>query len=128
MSPSPRLTLVFAALLLSALAAAQTQTAIPTQHNEATIAQQQADMASGKLTSEGLTQEYISRILALEPPAAAVAELLSGRILGAAVGTRRRASQRCAAFAAESRRLRVLVVTAGGTGHLGGSPEEGLRR
>src|SRR5437016_5831416 len=66
MSPSPRLTLVFAALLLSALAAAQTQNSIPTQHNEATIAQLQADMASGKLTSEGLTQEYISRILALD--------------------------------------------------------------
>src|SRR5437588_493922 len=39
---------------------------VPTQHNEATVAQLQAEMASGKLTSEGLTQEYISRILALD--------------------------------------------------------------
>ena len=39
---------------------------IPTQHNEATIAQLQADMASGKLTSEDLTKEYIARIIALD--------------------------------------------------------------
>src|ERR1700704_277487 len=39
---------------------------IPTRHNEATIAQLQAEMASGKLTSEDLTREYIARILALD--------------------------------------------------------------
>src|SRR5437868_4194052 len=39
---------------------------IPTAHNEATIAQLQAEMASGKLTSEKLTQEYLSRIAALD--------------------------------------------------------------
>jgi amidase len=39
---------------------------IPTQHNEATIAQLQAEMASGKLTSEDLTGEYIARINALD--------------------------------------------------------------
>jgi len=39
---------------------------IPDQHNEATIAQLQAEMASGKLTSEQLTREYITRILALD--------------------------------------------------------------
>src|ERR1700756_2117211 len=39
---------------------------VPTRHNEATIAQLQADMASGKLTSKELTQEYIARILALD--------------------------------------------------------------
>jgi amidase len=39
---------------------------IPDQHNEATIAQLQAEMASGKLTSEQLTREYIARILALD--------------------------------------------------------------
>ena len=39
---------------------------IPTQHNEATIAQLQAEMASGKLTSEKLTGEYIARINALD--------------------------------------------------------------
>jgi amidase len=39
---------------------------IPTQHNEATIAQLQAEMTSGKLTSEELTGEYIARINALD--------------------------------------------------------------
>src|ERR1700730_3679744 len=39
---------------------------IPTRHNEATIAQLQAEMASGKLTSEDLTKEYIARITALD--------------------------------------------------------------
>ena len=34
---------------------------VPTRHNEATIAQLQAEMASGKLTSEELTREYIAR-------------------------------------------------------------------
>ena len=39
---------------------------VPTEHNEATIAQLQAEMASGKLTSEKLTGEYIARINALD--------------------------------------------------------------
>src|ERR1700737_3238081 len=39
---------------------------IPTRHNEETIAQLQAEMASGKLTSEQLTQYYIDRIEALD--------------------------------------------------------------
>ena len=39
---------------------------IPTQHNEATVAQLQAEMASGKLTSTDLTKEYIARITALD--------------------------------------------------------------
>jgi amidase len=39
---------------------------IPTRHNEATVAQLQAEMASGKLTSRQLTQEYIARIVALD--------------------------------------------------------------
>jgi amidase len=39
---------------------------VPTQHNEATIAQLQADMAAGKLKSEDLTREYIARINALD--------------------------------------------------------------
>ncbi len=55
--------LLFAALLLPTSAAAQN---VPTQHNEATVAQLQAEMASGMLTSEKLTQEYITRILALD--------------------------------------------------------------
>ena len=56
--------LFLAALLVPTSAAAQS--AIPTQHNEATIAQLQAEMASGRLTSEVLTMEYIARILALD--------------------------------------------------------------
>jgi amidase len=51
---------------------------IPTKHNEATIAQLQADMASGKLKSEELTKEYIERITALDqsgPGVNAVIEL-----------------------------------------------------
>src|SRR6266700_1058675 len=60
--------LLLVALLLPASAAAQSvsPTFIPTQHNEATVAQLQAEMASGALTSERLTQEYITRILALD--------------------------------------------------------------
>src|ERR1700737_5293111 len=51
---------------------------IPTKHNEATIAQLQAEMASGSLTSTDLTEEYIARILALDqngPGVNAVIEL-----------------------------------------------------
>ena len=35
-------------------------------HNEATVAQLEAEMASGKLTSEALTREYIARIQAMD--------------------------------------------------------------
>lgn len=45
---------------------AQTAPFIPTAHNEATIAQLEADMAAGKVTSVQLTQEYIARIIALD--------------------------------------------------------------
>src|SRR5438094_886916 len=60
--------LLLAALLAPASTFGQsaTPTSIPTQHNEATVAQLQAEMASGSLTSEQLTQEYINRILALD--------------------------------------------------------------
>ncbi|HTC77802.1 MAG TPA: amidase family protein, partial [Terriglobales bacterium] len=59
--------LILASLLMPTLMAAQTaNSAIPTQHNEATVAQLQAEMASGRLTSEQLTNEYISRITALD--------------------------------------------------------------
>jgi amidase len=39
---------------------------VPKIHNEATVAQLQAEMASGKLTSAELTREYIARIIALD--------------------------------------------------------------
>ncbi|PYQ28961.1 MAG: amidase [Acidobacteria bacterium] len=38
----------------------------PTNHNEETVAQFQAEMAAGKLTSVQLTQYYIDRIMALD--------------------------------------------------------------
>src|SRR5258708_2244414 len=60
--------LLLAALLAPASASGQSgaQNAIPTQHNEATVAQLQSEMASRMLTSEELTKEYIARILALD--------------------------------------------------------------
>jgi amidase len=66
--------LLLAALLVSPLGSANDGIAanadnrddVPTRHNEATVAQLQAEMASGKLTSEELTEEYIERIIALD--------------------------------------------------------------
>ncbi len=51
---------------------------VPKDHNEETVAQLQAEMASGKLTSEELTKYYIERILMLDqngPGVNAVIEL-----------------------------------------------------
>ena len=67
-------TLLLAALLAIPLAAAAANDAtrnsespdVPKIHNEATVAQLQAEMASGKLTSAELTREYIARIIALD--------------------------------------------------------------
>src|SRR5260370_17010052 len=58
-------TLLLAALLAPATASGQSgaQNAIPTQHNEATMAQLQAEMASGALTSKRLPPQYITLIL-----------------------------------------------------------------
>lgn len=78
MSRAPRCTLVLTILLMPVLAVAQNQNSIPTEHNEMTVAQLQAQMASGQLTSEQLTQEYIKRIVALDqngPGVNAVIEL-----------------------------------------------------
>ena len=49
-----------------ALLAALSAPAQLTDHNEETVAQLQAEMAAGKLTSVQLTQHYIDRILALD--------------------------------------------------------------
>ena len=38
----------------------------PSKHNERTLSQLQAEMSSGRLTSEQLTREYIARIVALD--------------------------------------------------------------
>jgi amidase len=67
-----------AALTLLVPCAAQAAPPVPTAHDEATVAQLQAEMAAGRLTSEALTQEYIARILALDqsgPGVNAVIEL-----------------------------------------------------
>jgi amidase len=68
MGSSTLRTLVLAALLVSTLGTARSEdeNAIPTRHNEATVAQLPKEMASGRLTSEDLTQEYIARIVALD--------------------------------------------------------------
>jgi amidase len=77
-------TLLLLALLALPVAAANDATRnsespdVPKGHNEATVAQLQAEMASGKLTSEALTKEYIARIIALDqsgPGVNAVLEL-----------------------------------------------------
>src|SRR4051794_32447108 len=39
---------------------------LPTAHNDATIAQLQAEMAANKISSEQLTREYLARIAALD--------------------------------------------------------------
>jgi amidase len=71
---------VVRSILLTALTASNFAAAdnIPTQHNEATVVQLEAEMAAGKLTSEQLTREYIARIAALDqsgPGVNAVIEL-----------------------------------------------------
>ena len=83
-SPSVRI-LFFLAFLVSSFPAANAGTpvtvepdGVPKRHNEATVAQLQAEMASGRLTSEELTKEYIARIVALDqngPGVNAVIEL-----------------------------------------------------
>jgi amidase len=78
MSRALRCSLFLTILLMPVLAIAQNQNGIPTEHNEMTVAQLQALMASGQLTSETLTQEYIKRIQALDqngPGVNAVIEL-----------------------------------------------------
>lgn len=77
-------TLLLAALLTLPLAAADDVTRMseskdfPKAHNEWTVAQLEAAMAAGKLSSEALTKEYIARIAALDqsgPGVNAVIEL-----------------------------------------------------
>jgi amidase len=77
-------TLLVAALLALPLAAADHATQnseskdFPKAHNEWTVAQLEAAMAAGTLTSEALTKEYITRIMAIDqngPGVNAVIEL-----------------------------------------------------
>jgi len=61
------LLLIVASITLAGTARAQgTGPGVPTKDNEATIAQLQAEMAAGTLTSEQLTSEYITRITLLD--------------------------------------------------------------
>jgi amidase len=66
--------LVFATVGLSISVPAQGN--VPTQYNEATIAQLQAQMASGRLTSVELTNYYLARIRALDRGAEGVNSII----------------------------------------------------
>ena len=57
---------LFIAAMLASTLAAQNQNAIPNKFNEATVAQLQAAMSSGHLTSEELTKYYLTRIIGLD--------------------------------------------------------------
>ncbi|MBV8206446.1 MAG: amidase [Acidobacteria bacterium] len=64
--PAYRFLLALPALLVAWFAVAQDGQHVPTHLNEATIAQLQADMDSGRLTSVELTNYYIKRIELLD--------------------------------------------------------------
>ena len=57
---------LFIVAMLASTLAAQNQNAIPNKFNEATVAQLQAAMSSGHLTSEELTKYYLTRIIGLD--------------------------------------------------------------
>src|SRR5438874_4148437 len=69
---------LFIAAMLASTLVAEDKHAVPDRFNEATVAQLQAEMASGYLTSEELTKYYLTRIIALDqngPGVNAVIEL-----------------------------------------------------
>jgi amidase len=66
MLPQPIRSIFVPIVLACTFAVAQNHNSAPSKFNEATIAQLQADMASGKLTSVELTQFYLTRILVLD--------------------------------------------------------------
>lgn len=71
-------TTFLAATLVARAAQPDSQDKVPKNFNEWTVAQLEAEMASGRLTSEALTNYYITRILALDqngPGVNAVIEL-----------------------------------------------------
>src|SRR5215467_11012382 len=57
---------LFIAAMLASTLAAQNQNAIPNKFNEVPVAQLQAAMSSGHLTSEELTKYYLTRIIGLD--------------------------------------------------------------
>jgi Asp-tRNAAsn/Glu-tRNAGln amidotransferase A subunit and related amidases len=69
MTPALRSLVLVFLLTLPLMAAnkqSQPSTSAPTTHNEWTVAELQPAMASGTLTSEALTEEYIARIIAID--------------------------------------------------------------
>lgn len=74
-----RLIVILGVLLLASLSAAQAQTTddrgVRTNYNEATVAELQADMNSGSLTSVQLVHYYLDRIAALDPGVNAIMQL-----------------------------------------------------
>ncbi len=60
------LSALFAVLLVAVCVPPVSAQDVPTKHNEETIAQLQAEMQAGTLTSEQLTKQYIARIIALD--------------------------------------------------------------
>jgi amidase len=58
--------IALASMAMAVSLRAQNTPDVPTKFNEATVAQLQSMMASGKLTSVELTQYYIDRIIALD--------------------------------------------------------------
>ena len=61
-----KILLILTTIAFGLTARADHDDGVPTRHNEATVAQLQAEMAAGRLTSEDLTREYIARIIALD--------------------------------------------------------------
>src|SRR5437660_1367358 len=91
-------------LLLALLASSRAAAAdsAPFRHAEATVAQLQAEMAAGRLTSEQLTRDYIQRILDLDqggPGVNAVIELNPDAISTVSLGTETDGSVVCPANA-----------------------------
>jgi amidase len=76
MLPQPLRILFIPILLTCTFAAAQNHNSAPSKFNEATIAQLQADMASGRLTSVELTQFYLTRIFVLDQKGPGVNSIL----------------------------------------------------
>src|SRR5712691_9534283 len=71
-----KILLILATTTLTLTVRAGREDGVPTRHNEATIAQLQAEMASGKLTSVELTKEYIARIIGLDQGAEGVNSII----------------------------------------------------
>ena len=103
-------TLLLAALLALPVAAANDATRnsdspdVPTRHNEATVAQLQAEMASGRLSSEELTKEYADQLRGRS-----ITEPMRSRNLAAIEQNRTGAAVACAAAVFGASELQILA-------------------